>query len=771
MNENVLDGLLTVLDKALEFNSDAMEKPIALLWPDENCEWESVIPEIQTLRNVVSYGEVDAQLRRGPAYWLRCVIAKTIEIDGAAEGTPIIYLPGVARKHLSTIENAPKNLSSLAALQYRSAWFTHANGKDWTVRALLIQKDNGFNFDIPGDAATIDVLPKCLSHLLHEPIDRLKHKRIDASFLNGLLSPDVIRNLLNWLNNPVGTKGSLGDDNWEAFRHLCQSDFNFDPSSDGEIEGARRLGKRSGDWNKAWLRFREAPRDFPNLPDLLGRAAPSELLPPQPGSWPGLAKNAEDILRASLLDLSGKTGQEARLALTRLELANAERRGYVWADLGRTPLALALEFLNEVSTLSATALSLSTVDSISTWYQDAGWLVDAAALDALAEVETKEDVDAVGAALSAVYRPWLDMAARALQEAVGPAANSGNYKATPHAKLAKGAVTMFIDGLRLDVAHLVENGLKNEGLYTELVGGLAALPTVTQTSKPALVPIDQAQLGPGPELSARRMPDGPKAEVEVLRNLMKKDDIQVLGIHDLGDPTGRAWTEAGTIDHEGHNLGIKLARQIPSEVSAIVARVKNLLENGWSEVTIVTDHGWLLLPGGLPKNGDLPAAVAETKKGRCARVKDMADVIVPTVPWHWDKDVRIAVAPGISCFTENQVYEHGGVSPQECVVPRLTVRAGSKKAAEVSLRSLKWSRLMLSIELDGLPSEAKVQLRSKAADAETIIAKGARVTSGDGVSLLAVGNEDLEGTEAYAVAVMPDGQLLWERKTTIGENL
>ena len=49
----------------------------------------------------------------------------------------------------------------------------------------------------------------------------------------------------------------------------------------------------------------------------------------------------------------------------------------------------------------------------------------------------------------------------------------------------------------------------------------------------------------------------------------------------------------------------------------------------------------------------------------------------PTVPWFWDPDVRIALAPGATCFEANKEYEHGGVSPQECIVPRLTVTCWS----------------------------------------------------------------------------------------------
>ena len=38
-----------------------------------------------------------------------------------------------------------------------------------------------------------------------------------------------------------------------------------------------------------------------------------------------------------------------------------------------------------------------------------------------------------------------------------------------------------------------------------------------------------------------------------------------------------------------------------TEVEAIAHRVQSLRRAGWARVRVVTDHGWLLVPGGLPK--------------------------------------------------------------------------------------------------------------------------------------------------------------------------
>ena len=55
----------------------------------------------------------------------------------------------------------------------------------------------------------------------------------------------------------------------------------------------------------------------------------------------------------------------------------------------------------------------------------------------------------------------------------------------------------------------------------------------------------------------------------------------------------------------------------------MVSRIGALLKAGWSEVVVVTDHGWLLVPGGLPKV-ELKSFLAEHRWGRCATLKSGA---------------------------------------------------------------------------------------------------------------------------------------------------
>ena len=72
-----------------------------------------------------------------------------------------------------------------------------------------------------------------------------------------------------------------------------------------------------------------------------------------------------------------------------------------------------------------------------------------------------------------------------------------------------------------------------------------------------------------------------------------------------------------------------------------------LFERGIKRIKIVTDHGWLLLPGGLPKT-PLNAGLTETRWGRCALIKEGAATNLLHLPWRWNPSIFIAYAPGIS---------------------------------------------------------------------------------------------------------------------------
>ena len=767
MAETLLDAIRDRLLTALAHDHNAVEAPVVLLWPDKDRQFETVVKGLADLP-ILTLGPHDEGARCGPAYWLRCAIAGTLDLDLPA-GTPIVYLPGVGREDLRAVEDCPAELAPLAELQYRGQWFAHPNGKDWTPRSLLINKDRGLGLAVSDDAGTTEALTGAFGELLALPLHRLTSQHIDAGFLHSLLNPDPVARLLEWLDDPVGFRTRTEEAKWDAFVSQCKSTYEFDPERDGEVTGGRKLGEGGGAWEQVRQRFTDDPERFAGVEEQLRKGKPvDQLFAGRAGAWPQDNEDAEDQLRVALVRLADAPAGSARDAITKLWQEHQGRRQWVWAKLDRSPLVFALEHLQRLAELTSSGPAQS-VDDLRRTYAEHGWQADNAFLATLQATTTPADRSAASGAALPVYRPWLDAHARALQDAIGPLVNAGNYEVGPEASTEAGAVTVFVDGLRLDLAYRLADRLGS--LDTELQTHLAAIPTVTDTAKPVLTPVPDDALVAGKDLGPARASSGAKASAPVLRGYMGDRGGQTLSAIETGDPSGWAWTEAGTVDSRGHQFQSAFVDDLDRELDDIAKRVKLLLDAGWSRIEVVTDHGWLLVPGGMERV-DLPAATVEVKKGRCARLKDGADVDVPTVPWHWDSHVRIALAPGISCFEAGKEYEHGGVSLQECVVPRLVVRSRSEevRTGGAAITKVKWLGLMCRVEYEHVASGVTVDVRALPADATTSVAATVKEATVAGKQSLHVPDEELEGERAYLVLVGGDGRILAQREVTIGQN-
>jgi len=769
VSDTVLDRLVGCIRDVLAFNPGVRVPPVALLWPDEAKQWTPVIDRIAEHLPVLSLGDYEPTSRRGPAYWVRCVVAGTVQV-GLPDGCPIVYLPGVGRSVLRAADTCPRELAPIAELQYRSQWFSHPNHRDWTARALLSHADRGLGLRLDDDSATSDALLLALDRLVDERIDRVGNLVLDADYLLELVNEDPVQSVLKWLDDPQGYRARSDEARWTAFVQQCKTDYGFDPPVDGEVTAAHKLGTRTGVWGHIWKRFVDTPERYPGVPEQLRKARPEELIVENVDSWPQDNEIAEDQLRKLLRGFAALTPEGARKEISRLERDHGSRRGTVWADLEQAPLAFALEQLVALGEITTQPLANSGLASLVDDYVVRGWQADDATVRALAAVASMPDREAVAAAAAALYRQWLEAGAKALQEAIGPLANAHTYEASPPASTASGTVTVFVDGLRLDIARRVQERLSAAGLDVTATTSLSALPTVTQTAKAAVVPVEKGALGPGPDLHSANVATGTKASIQVLRSLMADEGVQVLGATETGDPSGTAWAEAGELDRRGHDLGARLVEHLDDEVSRIVARIRELVDAGWERLEVVTDHGWMLLPGGMEKV-ELPPATAEVKKGRCARLKDGAVVDVPTVPWFWDPGVRIALAPGATCFEASKEYEHGGVSPQECVVPRLTVTVGTKQAVGgPEFTKVKWLGLQCRVEFSGVTEKAVVDLRGLPGEPKSSIAEQAKETSSVGKVSLVVPDEDHEDERAHLVLIAADGEIIAQREVVVGRN-
>lgn len=322
---------------------------------------------------------------------------------------------------------------------------------------------------------------------------------------------------------------------------------------------------------------------------------------------------------------------------------------------------------------------------------------------------------------------------------------------------------LFSDGLRYDLAQALAENMRHRGLKADIGWRMTGLPSITATAKPAVCPAAD-RLTSGPSLEPTY--GGTKVTVQVLRKALGDGGYQVLIGDDLGDPSGVAWTELGDIDAYGHEHGWKIAQQVEGELRGLRERIEALLERGWRQVVVVTDHGWLLLPGGLPKV-DLPEHLTEVRKGRCARLKATSTTSELTLPWRWDPNVLFAFAAGSACFESGKEYEHGGISPQECITPVLTASRVSAPAS-VTIAAVTWRGLRCAVSLEGAGVGLQVDLRAKTADpASSLAIGGAKPAGSDGTVSLPVSDDD-EGAAAVVVVIDAAGSVVAYTSTTVG---
>jgi hypothetical protein len=772
VTDTAFDALVAALRRAGDYNRGDQEPPAAILWPDGERQWEGVIPRLRSVLPVLTLGPYNPDAHTGSSYWIRYALSERPTGENGS-APPIVYLPGVSRAELRAVEESPREMQPLAELQYRGTLWNQRNGRDWTIAAFLQSDDGGLGIEVGADAATRDALQRTLITLLDESVDRLRAEApLRSSFLDSLLHPDEVRNLLQWLSDPAGYRTSLDTSAWSAFRGLARAKYRFDPEGDGPITAARLLGERDGAWEVVWRRFAEAPAGYPGIPAALRRAKPQSALPlfSHTDSWPQENEAAEESLRAELLSLDNALPSDARTAIHRLEEEHGPRRNTVWAALGDTPLAEALEALGALAAATESPIAGPTPTAIADAYAEWGWRADAALIDALRAVETAggDDVAAVKAAAGALYRPWLESGASTLQSAVltsSPTRDS--YPAGPLPAQKDGTCILFVDGLRMDAARRLAASLETRGFPCDMSWRFAALPTVTPTAKPAISPVaDAFESGPGLDCQVRGA--GRRVTVDVLRRTLTDAGWQVLRGDETGNPLGRGWTEAGAIDAYGHEHGWKVAIHLAGEIRAVEGRVAQLLDAGWERIQVVTDHGWLLLPGGLPK-AQLPESATEIRKGRCARLKPMAQTNERVVPWYWNPTVEIAIASGICCYEAGREYEHGGISPQECVTPVLMVtRPGSQIEPTATITTITWKGLRCVVTLEGASLDLTVDLRIKPADASSSLAEVTKSPRPDGTVSLLVPDDSHEGSAAMVVLLAPDGTILAQAPTVIG---
>ncbi|MBF0399388.1 MAG: BREX-1 system phosphatase PglZ type B [Magnetococcales bacterium] len=772
----ILDRLIQTIRSAATHNPDATVPPDCILWPDKDRQWEPIIPRLLTeMPELLVLGMYEPERRTGPAIWLRCAMAgKGIESPLPGEAIPVLYLPGFGRQDLRAVEECPELIKPLAELQYRGTLWSQVNAKDWTIRAFLKADRGGLGLDVAMDQGSGNAMQMALYRLLDEEIQPLAGRRLDQAFFNTLLAgDDPIRDILQWLDRGELFREERDKNSWSGFVAVCTLRLGFDPDNDGPLIGAARMAAHEGAWRAVWDRFCEAPKRYPHIPALIRKTATPRVPFADLSGWPQHNDQEERSLRGDLLPLESCPPHTIRHRLQALETRHGERRAWVWAELGESPLALALAHLHDLAEATSRSLAVGTIEEMTASYCNQEWQADDAALRALSTIQTDEALTAVRGVVRALYLPWLEEAARHLQKMV----HTSGYPALDLGKepppTPPGDCILFVDGLRLDTARRLAQKLVDRGFSVAELPRWSALPSVTATGKPAVTPVrhllagqaDQEAFEPCVAATGQSLKGG-----YALRKVLETAGWQVLDAVGTGNPLGQAWCTVGNLDHEGHERGWKLAHHLETLLDDIAHRVSQLLKAGWRRIRIRTDHGWLWMPGGLPKR-ELAASLSETRWGRCAVIKPGARTDAPLFPWSWNPHLSVALADGVCCYRAGMEYAHGGLSLQECLTLDLTIAATDtdEPNSPITLASVHWKGMRCTVTIEGESDELLLDIRTHPGNPATSVVRQIRpFAPKKGGCSVVVEDDGLEGSEATVVILSDRQQLMAQQSTVIG---
>ncbi len=770
MSNSFKNTLIQSIHDAAVYDSSSLLPPVAILWPDPERQWEVIIDQLQQeMPELLRFGEYDVSKRQGSAIWLKCMVGRTLpEAEWDKGLVPVIYLPGIAKSDLRNLSQADPEIAPLMEYQYTGTLWIHRNGKEWTVNAFLQNREEGMGLDVATDQATRDAGIKALPALFED--QKLTYPSyVDADFLYQLLFKNEEQSILEWLCQGDEYLKGMSADKQHVFTSICKKKYGFVPIEKNVVSIAEMLGmKNTNEWEKVWDHYSLTPHRYPQIEVLLEKAKPDTmgegLFAIPEDTWPQINRKAEQQLMQALHEMTGLKFDQTSSRIRELDEEHGKRRSWIWAQEGKANLAIALKHLVALCDKISEKYDATSLQSITEYYEEKGCQVDYIAIRAMQVCQSEKEKNAVKEVLRAVYNPWLHRLTRKFQERVAE-----NPQIFTNIALSReeSECILFVDAFRYDLAKHWSEQMEKNNFKLTLESTWTPLPSLTPTCKPFFSPMAGA-ISLDSRCNEFRPQTNDQKDLTTARFEKQMSDLGYTFVRDVSELNSekKTWMEIGKIDQHGHQEQLGLVDRIEELCKLIVERVQDMFSAGFIKIKIVTDHGWLLVPGGMEKE-ELPKDHIETRWGRCALLKEGVPSELLHLPWMWNKSVMIAYAPATSFFKANNEYAHGGISLQECLVPVIEIEKRAVGHQPIFIE-VKWTGLRCAIKAKGAQPGYKVEIRTKHTDEASIIS-GSKSLSDEMKASVFVEDATYENTAAFIVVTDEKGVVLEKCQTIVGE--
>jgi len=125
-------------------------------------------------------------------------------------------------------------------------------------------------------------------------------------------------------------------------------------------------------------------------------------------------------------------------------------------------------------------------------------------------------------------------------------------------------------------------------------------------------------------------------------------------------------------------------------------------------------------------------------------------------------------APGAAAFESGTIYEHGGLSPQECVIPVIEVSRSATPPAPAHIVGIRWTGQRCRVDFEPVEADVVAEIRRAPADASSTVGGPKSPSEPGEIKMLVDEDQASEGEAVYVVLIGADDAVVAQSQTTVG---